>query len=79
MIYSLIINLTLLSQSGTSYNRGLLTKELETSYKDDTPTNYDHIKFNVKVSMSCYRLNIMINEPIVIPYSSSKFPQWNKN
>jgi hypothetical protein len=26
-------------------------KELEASYKDGTPTNYDNIKFNVKVSM----------------------------
>ena len=38
---------------GASYNRGALTKELETGYKDDISTSYDHTNFNIKVSMSC--------------------------
>ena len=38
---------------GASYNRGVLTKELETGYKDDISTSYDHTNFNVKVGMSC--------------------------
>ena len=41
-----------LSQLGASYNRTLPTQECEAGYKDDTPSNYDHIKFNVKVGMS---------------------------
>ena len=38
---------------GASHIRGLPTRGSEASYKlkDGTATNYDHIKFNVKVSM----------------------------
>ena len=41
-----------LSQLGALYNRTLPTQECEASYKGDTPLNYNHIKFNVKVGMS---------------------------